>query len=130
MTTIPAGRALPDTETTDSEGPAMTVPWHEVREQLGITQEQQELGRQITSAYVSGYRLAELRKKADLTQTELAERMGIGQPRVSAIERGDIESLTLASMRAYIEALNGTLTMMATIGDTDVMLQIPELSAR
>ncbi|MGP4019161.1 XRE family transcriptional regulator [Saccharopolyspora sp. 5N708] len=113
----------------DREGSAMTIPWDEVREQLGITPEQQELGRQITEAYVTGYRLAELRKNAQVTQIELAKRMGIGQPRVSAIERGDIETLTVASVRCYVEALGGTLRLVARLGDTDVVLQVPETAA-
>ncbi|MCI2417782.1 helix-turn-helix domain-containing protein [Saccharopolyspora sp. K220] len=122
-------RLAEEDQAIDREGSAMTIPWDEVREQLGITPEQQELGRRITEAYVTGYRLAELRKNAQVTQVELAKRMGIGQPRVSAIERGDIETLTVASVRCYVEALGGTLRLVARLGDTDVVLQVPEIAA-
>lgn len=104
----------------------MAIPWDEVRESLGITPERAEHGRRMTQAYVTGYRLAELRKKAQFTQVELAEHMKVGQRRVSAIERGEVESVTLASVRAYMEALGGTVNVVATFGDTDIRLQVPE----
>ncbi|MBB5153352.1 XRE family transcriptional regulator [Saccharopolyspora phatthalungensis] len=104
----------------------MTIPWNEVRERLGITPEQQELGRRITEAYVTGHRLAELRKTAQVTQVELARRMGIGQPRVSSIERGDIEALTVASLRSYVAALGGTVQLVARFGDTEIKLRVAE----
>jgi DNA-binding XRE family transcriptional regulator len=122
-------RLAEEDQARDREGSAMTIPWDEVRERLGITPEREEYGRRITEAYVTGYRLAELRKKAQVTQVELARRMGIGQPRVSAIERGDIETLTVASVRSYVEALGGTVLLVASFGDTDIRLQVPESAA-
>lgn len=75
--------------------------------------------------YIAGYRLAKLRGKAGTTQTQLAEVMGVSQARVSAIERGEVDSLTVASVRAYITALGGTVRIVASLNDTDVTLRLP-----
>jgi DNA-binding XRE family transcriptional regulator len=76
-------------------------------------------------AYVAGYRLAELRGKAGMTQTQLAEAMGVSQARVSAMERGELDSLTVASVRAYITAMGGTVRIVVSLDDTDVTLRLP-----
>lgn len=41
-----------------------------------------------TAAEVFGERMRELREKRKLTQVEVAQRAGLPQPRISAIERG------------------------------------------
>lgn len=54
-----------------------------------------------------GRQLSELRKKAGLTQREVATAMGVGQQRISAIKHGtDITTKTLAR---YATALGGRL---------------------
>ncbi len=62
--------------------------------------------------------LAGLRKQAGVTQVELAKLMGIGQPRVSAIEHGGIDTLTVASVRTYVDALGGDVRIVAHLDDT------------
>lgn len=47
--------------------------------------------------------LAEMRKKAGLTQAEVAEAMGVSQQRVSAIEKGAVAEL--ATLGDYIRVL-------------------------
>ena len=47
--------------------------------------------------------LTEMRKKAGLTQAEVAEAMGVSQQRVSAIESGSVAEL--ATLADYIRAL-------------------------
>src|SRR5258708_34705889 len=49
--------------------------------------------------------LTEMRKKAGLTQAEVAEAMGVTQQRVSAIENGAIAEL--ATLADYIRAIGG-----------------------
>lgn len=90
-----------------------------------VAQEHPEEERGTRSAGAEGHRLGDLRKRTGVTQMELARLMGIGQPRVSAIERGDIDTLTLASLRAYIEGLGGTLQIVARVNDSEVSLQLP-----
>jgi len=48
--------------------------------------------------------LARLRRTSQLTQEEVASRLGVTQAAVSKIESGRDETLTLATIRAYAEA--------------------------
>lgn len=74
-----------------------------------------ERGREELRAEQRGYQLAQLRKNAGLTQVQVAAAMGISQARVSQIEHGKITELD--AVRAYIEALGGTVEVMARVGD-------------
>jgi len=60
--------------------------------------------------------LTEMRKKAGLTQAEVAEAMGVSQQRVSAIENGSVAEL--ATLADYIRALGGELKVIADFGDS------------
>jgi DNA-binding XRE family transcriptional regulator len=60
--------------------------------------------------------LTEMRKKAGLTQTEVAEAMGVSQQRVSAIESGSVAEL--ATLADYIHALGGELKVIADFGNS------------
>jgi predicted XRE-type DNA-binding protein len=75
--------------------------------------------KNITAAYVLGYRLSELRERAGLSQTEVANRMGVKQPRVSAIEKGDPAQMEVETVRRYVAALGGRLRLVAGFGDHD-----------
>lgn len=55
--------------------------------------------------------LESLRLRARLTQTEVAEKMGISQRRVSAIENG--EDLQLSTLQRYLLALDMDLEIFA-----------------
>jgi transcriptional regulator with XRE-family HTH domain len=66
---------------------------------------------------VPSYRLRELRKASDLSQVELAQRLNISQNRVSRIEHGDIERAQLDTLRKYVEAVGGELSVEVSIGD-------------
>ncbi|MCT1686058.1 helix-turn-helix transcriptional regulator [Pseudoglutamicibacter cumminsii] len=63
------------------------------------------------------YRLRELREQAGLTQAQLAERIGVGQRQVSKIENGDIDSAKVGTVRKYLEAVGGSLTLEYVLGD-------------
>ena len=66
-------------------------------------------------AHVRGHQLAEIRKAAGLTQTQLAEALSVTQARISKIEHGEISGIDI--VRAYINALGGSLDIVATLGD-------------
>ena len=68
-----------------------------------------------------GYELAALRRAQGLTQAQVAETMGITQGRVSQMERGQTH-LTTTTMAAYLEAIGGELTILATVGNVSVRL--------
>jgi DNA-binding XRE family transcriptional regulator len=62
-----------------------------------------------------GWRLAELRKRREMTQEQVATRMGVSVGRVSQIEAGDVSTQDVLSR--YINALGGTLKLIADFGD-------------
>ncbi|WP_336087746.1 helix-turn-helix domain-containing protein [Nocardia sp. SSK8] len=63
------------------------------------------------------YRLAELREAKQLNQTELGDRIGVGQRTVSKIEHGEIERSRLETIRKYVEGLGGEVEVVARFGD-------------
>jgi len=73
-------------------------------------------------AEVRAYHLREIREGQGMTQVDLAERMHVTQPSVSALERGEIERAGIATIRAYVEALGGTLDVVANFGDQKIVL--------
>ena len=75
-----------------------------------------EEARQRRALQVRAEYLTEMRKKAGLTQAEVAEAMGVSQQRVSAIESGGVAEL--ATLADYIRALGGELKVIADFGDS------------
>ena len=73
-------------------------------------------------AEVRAYRLRELREEAGLTQAQLAERIGVGQRQVSKIEHGDLESAKAGTIRSYLEAVGGGLSIEYVLGDQRVQV--------
>lgn len=65
-------------------------------------------------------RLFELRKERGLSQTDLAERLGVTQKRISAIERA--EDLNLSTLERYVAALGGRLHAGIEFDDETVTL--------
>ena len=75
-----------------------------------------EDARQRRALQVRAEYLTDMRKKAGLTQAEVAEAMGVSQQRVSAIESGGVAEL--ATLADYIRALGGELKVIADFGDS------------
>ena len=75
-----------------------------------------EEARQRRALQVRAEYLTEMRKKAGLTQAEVAEAMGVSQQRVSAIESGAVAEL--GTLGDYIRALGGELKVIADFGDS------------
>jgi len=74
-----------------------------------------ERHRREAIAEIVEYTLGELRKRQNMTQTELAEALGITQPTVSSLEHaGNVE---LATLQSYIQAMGGTLEVAAVFGE-------------
>ncbi|MDH6708065.1 DNA-binding XRE family transcriptional regulator [Kitasatospora sp. MAA19] len=74
--------------------------------------------RQETLARIRGYELAELRRKAELTQKDVAALMGVSQARVSQIEHGQVDSLE--NLRAYAAAIGGEVEVAVRQGERTV----------
>lgn len=68
------------------------------------------------------YRLRELREASELTQVELAGRLGVSQNRVSRIEHGDIERAQVDTLRKYVEAVGGQLRIEVELGEERVRI--------
>lgn len=64
------------------------------------------------------YRLRELREEAGLTQAQVAARMGVGQRQVSKIENGEVENAKVSTLRKYLEAIGGNMSVDFIYGDT------------
>ncbi|MFJ6636955.1 XRE family transcriptional regulator [Streptomyces sp. NPDC091376] len=58
-------------------------------------------------------RLAELRERAGLTQTDVAVRMGTAQPNISRLERLPVEDISQRQLRRYLQALDSQLLLVA-----------------
>lgn len=91
--------------------------WSDIRgehiERIGA--EQFEAGKKQALAEMYGWQLAEIRRRRDLTQVEVAERMGVTKARVSQIENGSVS--TREVLERYVEALGGRLSLVADFGD-------------
>ena len=59
--------------------------------------------------------LAALRQAAELTQVELARRMGITQAAISRMEQP--HDLLLSTLNAYLQAIGGTARMIVRFAD-------------
>ena len=79
------------------------------------------------------FRLAEVRRNRSLTQREVADAMGVSGPRVSDVERGNLDTVSVSVLRAYVEALGGRLKVTAEFDDS-TLSQVegigPRLGAR
>ena len=104
--------------------PAATVAktWREVRAARPLDEHRVAEHRARMDAEVRAYRLREVREEQGLTQVELAERMHVTQPTVSQLEGGEIDRAGLSTIKAYVEALGGTVEVVADFGDRKLVL--------
>ena len=64
--------------------------------------------------------LTALREQAGLSQRELAERLGVSQPRVAAIERA--RNVTIDVLDSYVDAVGGQLEIGVRKGSRKIAL--------
>jgi hypothetical protein len=96
--------------------------WHaydsvgELLTELELTGEDMAHAREVTDDHVRAWHLAQVRRAGpDSGGCRAGD--GVTQPRVSAIERGELDSVTLSTLRAYVRALGGKLRVVADFGD-------------
>ena len=53
----------------------------------------------------------------EMTQKQLAERMGVSQKRVSSLESGDVDKTEIRTLRRYLDAIGGRLQVNAIMPD-------------
>jgi len=107
--------------TTKRAAPAAR-PWTDIRAKRPPREHVVAEHRARMDAEVRAYRLREVREEQGLTQVELAERMHVKQPTVSELERGELERAGLSTIKAYVEALGGSVEIVADFGDRRVVL--------
>lgn len=66
-------------------------------------------------------RLDELRRARDLSQQDLAEQLATDQGNVSRLERQT--DMYISTLRRYVEALGGTLEIVARFSDGEVKIK-------
>lgn len=97
--------------------------WHgyrgagELVTELSLTAAEIDGAGDITDAHIRAWHLAQVRRDQDRTQAEIAEAMGVTQPRVSEIEHGDLDRVTLSTLRGYVRSLGGDIQVVADLGD-------------
>lgn len=94
----------------------------DLRRSRPVDRERVDEHKQRMLAEVRARRLRELREAADLTQAELAERIGVGQRQVSKIEHGDLDNAKIGTIRRYLEAVGGSLSIEYVMGDDRVQV--------
>ena len=87
-------------------------------ESLAIDGEAVEALKQLMLAETRGYRLRELREDYGMTQEQLAKSANISLRQVEQIERGDVASMQLETLRRCVEALGASLRVEVELGDT------------
>ena len=95
---------------------------HVYMESRGITRDSITAEQERTRDRIEAYKLAQIRRLKDLTQASVAQSMGVSQKRVSALERGELASMRLATLSRYAESLGGKLVASIEFPDRTVTL--------
>jgi DNA-binding XRE family transcriptional regulator len=98
------------------------VTLEQLEKSLNLDEAKVAAAKKKLEARYRAYQLAELRRSARLTQSELAERIGVGQTRVSSIELGELTHTEVGTLQAYVAALGGELEVSVRFGDKRVLL--------
>ena len=61
-------------------------------------------------------RLAMLREELELSQAQMAERLGVSQPSIANLEKRG-EEIKLSSLKRYVDAMGGKLTLNIELAD-------------
>ena len=113
-----AGQTVAAEEAADKT----SYSWDEVRAELDLDESAVARRRAQFEADVRAYKLAEVRRRQRVTQQDLAHVLGVSQSRVSQIERQNIDDTVLSTLAAYIEALGGSVRIVADFGGEQVVL--------
>ena len=94
----------------------MAIPFREILR--GLPQAEQDAIAARSAELVAEYlSLAELRRDRAISQTSMAERLGIKQENVSRMERRD--DLLVSTLSSYVAAMGGELRLVAEFPDRD-----------
>lgn len=99
--------------------------WDHLVEEFAFSPEEKQAiraGADRMIAEVRARRLADVRRRQNATQVEVAAAMGVSQARVSRIEKGQLEKSEVETLAAYVKALGGKLKIIADFGDESYVL--------
>lgn len=86
-----------------------------------LPNERQQAIRREADVLLQEMALAELRKARDMSQVQLAEKLGIRQPSVADMEKRT--DMYVSTLRALIEGMGGRLDIIARFQDTDIRIK-------
>ena len=98
-------------------GQPRTKQWQAVRQQRPLDEEKIASYRWLMAADM---RLAELRRKRGISQTQIAGALAVTQPNISRIEQED--DVYLSTLARYVAALGGHLEVLAVFPDETVTI--------
>ncbi|MDP9800971.1 putative transcriptional regulator [Arcanobacterium wilhelmae] len=99
-----------------------TTSWKDMKAQRQPRPERvAELVQQM-EAEERAYSLRQIRESLGVTQSEVAQRMNLTQPTISALEKGELGRSGLDTLRAYVTALGGAVEVVATFGNQKLIL--------
>ena len=87
----------------------------------GMSEERRALIRAEAEEMIQETALAELRRARSLTQTELANRLGVRQPSIADMEKRT--DMYISTLRRLVEAMGGNLDIIARFSGMDVRIQ-------
>ena len=87
----------------------------------GMSEERRALIRAEAEEMIQETALAELRRARSLTQTELANRLGVRQPSIADMEKRT--DMYISTLRRLVEAMGGSLDVIAHFPGMDVRIQ-------
>lgn len=109
-----------------------TVSWDEAKRQADEirkaaghplrTDADRAAGQRRIDDEIRAWQLAEIRRNRSLTQRDVASSMGVSGPRVSDVERGRLDAVSVSVLRAYVEALGGRLKITAEFDDSSFLV--------
>jgi predicted XRE-type DNA-binding protein len=93
--------------------------WVDLREEIveQVDPATIDAARHELHAWLRSYKLAEARRRRNMTQAQVAKAMSVTQGRVSQIERGEIHEAEVETLARYVSALGGTLRIVVDFGD-------------
>jgi DNA-binding XRE family transcriptional regulator len=91
----------------------MARSWRDVRSRMNLDEAEVAAHQERMRIEVRAHRLKEMRERRGLTQQEVAARMDVSQPRVAAIEKGELPATEVSTIERYVSALGGKLEIVA-----------------
>ena len=85
-----------------------------------MPQSAQATSKAKTQAMLADMLLSEIRQAVGLTQTDLANELGISQPALSQLENQD--DMQISTLKRIIAALGGTLEIVAHLPHGDIRI--------